>query len=625
MPALTRVRRRLETLGVDVTLLLTGAVVALLTWPLPNLDPQPSLDSAWAIALHQAVHHGLDFGPDVLFTYGPLGFLREPLLVWPWTARIGFAYAMATHFAMVLALLWAVRRTIASRLLAALLVFVVAGTITQEPVFVVAFIGAIALLESVPGSRRSTVLAAALGVLAGVELLAKFNAGLTMLALGITALAFLPRTSRRPAVAFLAAFLLAAAAGWFGTGQPVTTVPSFLSGEIAIASGYSEVMGYAQLGPEYQWEYWAAFVLACIGAAAAWICGSQQGRLGRLVLWVVFAFFTFKSGFVRQDPPHMSIYFASVVGGLCAFAVPRRHRGAAVLAGLLALTTMFAAARADPAGTVRPLARAGAFFDQVGILTDGSTTNDQIAAARARVAGLYAIDPASLALVGDHSVHVDPVDAGLAWALRLRWEPLPIFQTYSAYTPDLDRRNAEKLADPDGPERIIRDAQMAIDGRNPAFDPPASMRAMLCHFESESVVGRWQVLARVPDRCGAAREIREVKTRYGDSVAVPVPPDRRSAVIAELEGVEVSGLESLRTAALRALPRGIAVDDDATTYRLVPSTAAEGVVITVPPGSDYPSGFPPAQPARFVRVTKGSDVEQPDDELTVRFLAMPIR
>ena len=510
-------------------------------------------------------------------------------------------------------------------MVASLLALVVAGTITQEPVFVILFAAAIALLERTRDPRSALALAAGLGVLGGIEVLSKFNAGVTIAVVGLAAIAFGPRPRRRRLAAFAGGFALAAVAGWFGTGQSLTAIPSFVTGEIAIASGYSEAMGYAQTAAEQRWEYWAAGVLVCVGAVAAWVCGPRESRLGRLAVWVVFSFFIFKSGFVRHEGGHANIFFASVAGALCAFAVPRRHRGVAVLAGLLALTVLFSGIRMDPASAVRPSARATAFFDQVKILSDGSATNEQIAAGRARVATAYGLDDDSFGLVRDHTVHVDPVDAGLAWAARLRWDPVPIFQTYSAYTPDLDRRNAEKLESPAAPERIIRDVFISIDGRNPAWDSPAAMRAMLCHYRSMSVTGRWQVLERVANRCGAPQRILEVKTRLGESIDVPEVPDPRSALIVEVDGLQVQGAESLRTALLRALPRGIGIDD-VRGFRLVPGTVGDGLVLEVPrTAGDYPSGFSADATARYIRFTRGNEIEQPDHELTVRFLAMPIR
>ena len=44
-------------------------------------------DESWIAALHLAADRGLDFGTDIVFTYGPLGFLTVPRLQFVWHAR----------------------------------------------------------------------------------------------------------------------------------------------------------------------------------------------------------------------------------------------------------------------------------------------------------------------------------------------------------------------------------------------------------------------------------------------------------------------------------------------------------------------------------------------------------
>ena len=69
------------------------ALLAVLSWPVSgNLQTSTDLDGAWQIALHQGVHDGLNYGPDLLFTYGPFGSLHRSLLVYPWPARFAFAW-----------------------------------------------------------------------------------------------------------------------------------------------------------------------------------------------------------------------------------------------------------------------------------------------------------------------------------------------------------------------------------------------------------------------------------------------------------------------------------------------------------------------------------------------------
>lgn len=38
----------------------------------------PGLDQSWQFALNHFVHTQFKFGPDLIFTYGPLGFVEVP-------------------------------------------------------------------------------------------------------------------------------------------------------------------------------------------------------------------------------------------------------------------------------------------------------------------------------------------------------------------------------------------------------------------------------------------------------------------------------------------------------------------------------------------------------------------
>jgi len=152
-----------------------------------------------------------------------------------------------------------------------------------------------------------------------------------------------------------------------------------------------------------------------------------------------------------------------------------------------------------------------------------------------------------------HTVAVEPWEAGVAWAYELDWDPLPVFQNYSAYTSELDRLNAAAAESPDGPERILRENQLLVlpefptpdlDGRYPGWAPREQARAVLCNFAPLHTTERWQVLGRVPDRCGPPRMIGSVQSRYGEVVEVP-SPGPGEVVFARIQGAEVGGLERL--------------------------------------------------------------------------------
>src|SRR5262249_18836563 len=78
-----------------------GLLASLLTWPVFTMVPGSDLDWSWQIGLHLAYAQGLDYGRDIVFTYGPLGFLQFPLLVSRFAARASFAWTFASHTALV--------------------------------------------------------------------------------------------------------------------------------------------------------------------------------------------------------------------------------------------------------------------------------------------------------------------------------------------------------------------------------------------------------------------------------------------------------------------------------------------------------------------------------------------
>lgn len=184
-----------------------------------------------------------------------------------------------------------------------------------------------------------------------------------------------------------------------------------------------------------------------------------------------------------------------------------------------------------------------------------------------------------------------------------------MLQDYSAYTSALDRLEADRLASPHGPQRILRQAvpvgnpaypQTSIDGRLLAWDPPAKYLAMLCHYLPLATNRTWEVLARVGERCGSPRRLGSVSTRFGAAITVPAPPPG-NVVYARIQGAGVAGFERVRNLLFRADFRYVVVNGS-HTYRLVPGTAGDGLILRAAPGVDYPSPFTLAPGARTVRL-----------------------
>src|SRR6185436_15787656 len=132
----------------------------------------------------------------------------------------------------------------------------------------------------------------------------------------------------------------------------------------------------------------------------------------------------------------------------------------------------------------------------------------------------YDLPPKVVAALRGHPVHADPWDIAAVWAFHLEWEPLPVFQTYSAYTPYLDEHNAARLlASPR--LAVLRHQDTSVDQRVPAWESPAAMLALTCDYDVAAAARHWEALTPGADRCGATHPLRTVTVEPGQPIRVP--------------------------------------------------------------------------------------------------------
>jgi hypothetical protein len=148
---------------------------------------------------------------------------------------------------------------------------------------------------------------------------------------------------------------------------------------------------------------------------------------------------------------------------------------------------------------------------------------------------------------------------------------------------------------------------------------------MLCNFEARRTTSEYQVLDRIPDRCGTPRALESVDAQYGQWVDVPRAPADNEAVVAVVEGLEPTSRERLRTMLYRGLLRTVVFDDN-RPWRVIPDTA-EGMPLLVraPRGVDFPPPFELAPDLDQLHFTIESGFSGATGPLSVEFQALPVR
>lgn len=580
-------------------------VVVLLSWHALALEPQPGLDNSWRAALHMAVHDGVTFGDHLVFTYGPLGFLSVPTLWYVDTGTIAFVYTILIRLALVVSVFVGARRSYGSivAFVCALLV-ASASEVTPETVPFVVF--SVWVIDRAVGDRRLTVLMTAGGAVAGLELLNKESTGIELAVLALI-VALAARGRRWVNVTITLGSLFAALLiGWVATGQRLGALPAYAHGAARVIAGYTAAMSYSE--PSLSWEYTAACVAFVFGLAAALQMTSTATariRWGIVAIWVAFSFFEFKEGFVRQDSGHAVIYFAALMGGFFAF----RWRTGSQPVALALASALFVFTLAVEGGSVSALidpgGNANTAISQIHDVMSKSKRNVIIAQGRAAIEAALPLDPQTLSLLRGHTVHVGPYETAVAWAYRLDWRPLPVFQSYTAYTTGLDQMNADALTSPSAPERILRNLDTGIDTRVLEFDEGATNRTILCRYRELRTTGAWQVLGIGPNRCEPPVALETVHANWGQEVTVPAPPNDHSFVFVRIGGVAIGGLERVVAALYKPAMRMVLLDGE--PHRLVSGTATDGLLLRAPGGVDFTAPFNFAPNSLTIAVSKERD------------------
>jgi hypothetical protein len=330
-----------------------------------------------------------------------------------------------------------------------------------------------------------------------------------------------------------------------------------------------------------------------------------------------------KEGFVRHDL-HDLTFFGLFVVALCLARLPRSlvpvQAGAIALAALLACI----ANGGPPPSLHSPREAARALEQEVRDLVVQSRWQHQEAVAREQVRLTGAtLAPDLVSSLQGYSVANETWEDAFSLAYpQLRWDPLPVLQSYSAYTTYLDDLDASFLSSGRAPQRLLYQPA-TIDLRDPFWDPPATLEAMYCHYQQVGVSGQWQVLARASDRCGQARVIGVAKATFGQPIPVPAARGEMevatfslsSPLWARAEGVLLKPPQLQVTTWAEGTPKP-------TTYRFISGTSGDAHVLAVPASLGYSRQFAPPTVLQLELTGGGWTLGQ--GSVRVTFFAVPM-
>jgi hypothetical protein len=560
--------------------------------PCSSVNDYPMVDgieNAWVQALHIAFSQHWQFGQDIVFTYGPWGFLARGY--YPPT------YAVSVFAWIILSLVfsWAAWRLAChlsdNRLVAGLWLvgFTAASSIPVGDDFnarLVAWGMLLLFLHFFVEEGVFTPIQALLTVSLGWLSLVKFTGMMeSVMVVAVIAADNIFRHRRFPWIVPL--WTASLVFFWVAAGQRLSSLSPFLCNSWRITSGYTEAMMLTgKTGVRDAACFLLIVVLLCaLTGRVAW---ARQRFLGALPLAGLgtILFIVFKLGYVRNDRHEITSAMALLLIALACFAVawPGRKRAAGAALCLLIASALFASSvfssRLPGDGLGKQLAGTFNIYSLFAPIAGPGTgylrshyENNLVSERKA--------NPLP-SMEGDADLYSH--DQTILFAHTLPYRPRPVMQSYSAYTPELAEMNAAHLRTARAAGNILFAVQPA-DDRYPSLDDGLSWPELLTLYDikdaSDDSGTLFLLLSRsVVPRAFHLTPLQNTLACFGEPVAVPAATNNpvwvEIGINKSLAGTVVSTLYKPPVLMLTVLLQ----DHTQRCFRLVPGMARGGFLLS---------------------------------------------
>jgi hypothetical protein len=423
-------------------------------------------DPNWQLALHYAFAHDLVFGKDIVFTYGPLGFLYSRL-VYPETSGYLLLFDFFTYVLFCTVLVLSLRRLrLVTEVLACILLCYAVGTYRQplDSSIIYLFFSFFFLAHgTVAESRLSSLIGIGCAVF---SFFLKISCGIVALGFALLLLSarLLSDTNKREATLLLVTTVCSFCVAWMAL--PVDLL-AYLSSGLELISGFGHAMHRVNPNTSHFFTM-AGTSFLLFGAGALFSLPRWASRLPLVVCMVLttaFLFLLFKQGFVRADG-HIRDFmqYAPLAVVLCYPLLPQQLRfyQAPFALGVLCFSFSQHEEGFTPAALAHKVSALSFYTQEYQTPIPATFVPEPRSPDRP-------LDQEILARIGTDSVDIFPFQSHRLLRHHLNYGPRPVLHSYAAYTPALDRLNAEYFASEFRPKFFIL-TRARLDDRYPGFD-----------------------------------------------------------------------------------------------------------------------------------------------------------
>jgi hypothetical protein len=575
----------------EIIVALTVIGTAVFTVPGPISFPQPGLDPSWRIGLYIAIMKNMQFGKDIVFTYGPLGFLSQPLLVDYNLWRLSLAFNLFTHILFFLSL-YVLLKSIKTQwylyfIIVPAFALVMPGK-DYELLITVSFL-LYAYIIKEKNITIDVIVIAAFGMLLSIASLIKFNMlimSVLLILISFYAFRIAKKSYLYPAVLSLS-YIIFILLAWCLAGQSLANFSGYVTTGIEISQGYNDAMAVHPQIHQVVLEF-ASIALILILLIYSIVKGNKNVFL-YLLLNMAFFITSYKYGLIRN---HDAFYFTiiplftvlSIIMLNCAdIRKPCNIEGLlSVMLIILTLVLIYSLVLQDQWITQDNITTKVSDYQlSYNLMENPEMADNIIDAQKDAIKNDNPLDEQTIAYIGNKTIDIFPWDIALCWAYDMNWSPRPVFQSYSVYTQKLDEINGKYYNSIESPQLVLF-SYKTIDGRYAQMDEPDTFRAVVNNYHVVSPVNNYILLEQNNDT--NIRAVTGLGAKEGDIGEFISVPQISDGYLYGRIGINYTIYGNLVRLIYQPDPVYVQfVFGDGTRspeYRLVPGTARDGLFLS---------------------------------------------
>lgn len=458
--------------------------------------PGESLDPSWMFGVNQAVAQGLVFGKDIIFTFGPYSSIytkafnaaTDHLMVW------GGFYLGVSFF--VVAYLnfkdskWYLR--VGLLLVLAGLMYSRDALFFFYPLLVGVFLFKVIAIDGGEhnSSKRWYGLLVIMFFPLGLLPLIKGSSLIPCLAMVVLVSTFLLKW-RAWASLIVACIspILAMLLFWWLADQPLHGLPVYFKSMIPIISGYTEAMAISGRVGE-----WLLYVLGGVVLVGSIFVDAKGKLLDRLIITSMFfvvLFFAFKAGFVRHDGHAITSGTTILLVSLLALTLTFGTRGVFILISAFVVWGNIDAHYVQTSAKRFAYNVKATYLVSFDGLKERVLDEDKLGRDFAKSIAVLKLHGGFPLLEGTTDIY--SFDQSYLIASGNKWNPRPVFQSYSVYTAGLVEKNKNHLLGKNRPDNIFFKLQ-PIDGRAPSLEDGASWPELISGYQPVGFINSYLLL-----------------------------------------------------------------------------------------------------------------------------------